>query len=144
MGMGPGNHWGTPRVPAHVLKAPCRVDPEVVPKKEWTTVMLQRIPESLDRVAVMRVLDDMGYRGRYDACHVPRRSSKKISLGYAFVNFLSPEDAADCISNCSGRPFGGLSDRQCVVAYSHEQGAPHMRLLASMRSQKRRRLRTGR
>lgn len=105
--------------------------------REWrTTVMLQRIPPTLNSDSVRRVLDDLGFEGRYDAVHVdvPMNRRSTLNMRYAFVNFCTPEDAAICISTCMGRPFGsqesdGDSSFICNADYAHRQvttyGAEH-------------------
>mmetsp|Transcript_47534 Transcript_47534/g.133813 ORF Transcript_47534/g.133813 Transcript_47534/m.133813 type:complete len:239 (+) Transcript_47534:126-842(+) len=98
-----------------------------VPPDGRTTVMLQRIPESFGEEAVRRTLDGLGYHGRYDAVYVPmKHSARSRSMRYAFVNFLIPEDAAECIRCCVGRPFGeaapGEAELMCNADYANMQG----------------------
>lgn len=91
---------------------------------EWrTTLMIQRIAPELDQDSVRRTLDAFGLAGRYDAVHVPINYGSKMHMRYAFVNFYTPEDAALCISACTGKPFGSFADGSmtCNVAYAHSQ-----------------------
>jgi len=102
-----------------------------------TTVILSRISDVLDNKGVKRALDGMGFAGRFDAVHVPMKSPRNgHNLGYAFVNFVRPEDAVECIRRCGGRPFGG-ADTPCVAEYSHRQGAMFTSSRAQASSQKR-------
>jgi len=91
-------------------------------------VMLQRIPATLDADAVRRQLDELGYRARYDAVHVPMNRGSTLSMRYAFVNFVCPEDAARCIRECAGKPFGSSADVApiCNAEYARGQGAAYV------------------
>lgn len=57
--------------------------------------MLQRIAFAHTETTVARALNDLGFRGTYDAIYVPRNRRKNTNLGYAFVNFLHPAYAAE-------------------------------------------------
>lgn len=93
-------------------------------RERRTTVMIQRIAPELDLESVRRTLGAFGFAGRYDAVHVPINYGSKVHMRYAFVNFNTPEDAALCISTCTGRPFGSFAGSlACNVAYAHSQGA---------------------
>lgn len=87
-----------------------------------TTIMLQRIAFAHTETTVARALNDLGFRGTYDAIYVPRNRRKNTNLGYAFVNFLHPAYAAEAFVQCGDRPLGSLSDRACKVDYSSMQG----------------------
>lgn len=91
-------------------------------------MMLQRIPATLDADAVRRQLDELGYRARYDAVHVPMNRGSTLSMRYAFVNFVCPEDAARCIRECAGKPFGSSADVApiCNAEYARGQGAAYV------------------
>jgi len=90
-----------------------------------TTVILQKIPETLDGEGMKRALDALGFSSRYDAVYVPMKDPPNgRNLGYGFVNFVGPSDAAACIRTCTGKPFGDASPRRvCVAAYAKNQGA---------------------
>lgn len=68
--------------------------------------------------------DDTHCRGRYDFVHVPMNHGSNLNMRYAFVNFYRPEDAAHCISSCTGRPFGDTMDETfvCNAEYARSQG----------------------
>lgn len=101
-----------------------------VPQPRWTSgapagasrsktkVMLQRLPATLGADGVRRVLDDLGFEGRYDDVAVPTRHNSSLTRRYAFVHFRSPNDAAKCIQLCAGVLFGRPWD--AGVAWSAE------------------------
>mmetsp|Transcript_133064 Transcript_133064/g.384909 ORF Transcript_133064/g.384909 Transcript_133064/m.384909 type:complete len:248 (-) Transcript_133064:77-820(-) len=93
-------------------------------EEQRTTVVIQGISPGLDRESVARLLDGLGFGGRHDAVHVPHNNGAKLHMCTAFVNFLGPEDAAQCIRRCTGRPFGDWDgDVLCNVQYANVQGA---------------------
>lgn len=51
-----------------------------------TTVMIRNIPNDYERDHVRDLLNDKGFRGRYDFVYVPADYKHKTGLGYAFVN----------------------------------------------------------
>lgn len=56
--------------------------------------MLQRIPDTLDADAVRVVLGTLGLADAVDAVYVPTRNTRPHrNASYAFVNFVTPEDA---------------------------------------------------
>lgn len=99
-------------------------EPAAIAGEKRTKVMLQRIPPTLDVASVRHQLDKMGFRGRYDFVHVPMNHGSNLNMRYAFVNFYRPEDAAHCISSCTGRPFGDTMDETfvCNAEYARSQG----------------------
>jgi len=60
-----------------------------------TTLVLQKLPKSLDRASLLAFLDMHGFRGQYDFLYLPLDYKTRLSLGFAFVNFVS-NAAARC------------------------------------------------
>lgn len=88
-------------------------------ENQRTTLMLQRISYELDEAGVRAILDARGFAGTYNAVYVPQKSSKRLNLGYAFVNFTCSSAVALCIRVFSGSQFGRADpSRICSVAYS--------------------------
>lgn len=108
------------------------------PEDARTTVILQRIPDTLDADTVRTVLGAMDLADAVDALAVPMRSTRpRRNASYAFVNFTTPEDAERCIRQCTGRPFGNADPtRVCVAEYAHTQGAAHVLSRAEGRAQR--------
>jgi hypothetical protein len=87
----------SPRLPSH--------------QEEVTTIMFCNIPCCLGIQEVVDMINDLGFYGKYDLVYVPaQRGSHKpkprriINMGYAFVNFLKPDDAVSFVQaadNCS-------------------------------------------
>lgn len=74
----------------------------------------------------MQHFDKAGFVGRYDFFYIPVSSKPKknrcANLGYGFVNFLTPQDAARFLRHFTGYRFGLHSDKVCEVQISQTQG----------------------
>lgn len=60
---------------------------------DWTTVMLQNVPNNYTRDMVLELLDAEGFQGLYCFLYLPLDFRSGYGFGYAFVDFNSPEDA---------------------------------------------------
>jgi len=107
-----------------------------------TTIMLQRIPDTMTENDVRRTLDELGFQGRYDAVYVPMKMApRNRNLSYAFVNFLDAHDVVACFERCAGKPFGNAdSTRLCRINYAYIQGAEYTRSRPDERLAKGRRM----
>jgi len=86
-----------------------------------TTLMIRNISLALSKENFIRVLETQGFKGKFDFISVPRRTGR-VNLGYAFVNFCSPDWARLCHQRCHGQPFGGTGGgRNCEVLPAHRQ-----------------------
>jgi len=88
-----------------------------------TTVMLKNIPCRKLQEEVMELMDQNGFAGRYDFLYLPRDVKLQANLGYAFINFLSSEDARQFAKAMNGYRFtGSASSKSCLVVPAHVQG----------------------
>lgn len=69
------------------------VTDEEAAQSQFTTVMVRNLPNDYDREALEALFEAVGLKGRYDFCYLPVDFRRQCGLGYAFVNFLSYEDA---------------------------------------------------
>lgn len=60
-----------------------------------TTLMIQNIPTGISRAAFLRKLNAFGFQEKYDFVHLPMIFGTGKNQGFAFVNFLSEEDAQE-------------------------------------------------
>ncbi|CAE7366165.1 rbcG, partial [Symbiodinium sp. KB8] len=89
-----------------------------------TTVMLKNIPCRKTQEEVMLAIDQQGFGARFDFFYLPWDSKFRANRGYAFVNFIVPEDAAKFQSKMTGYRFQNTgSAKVCSVARAHVQGA---------------------
>jgi len=56
-----------------------------------TTVMLRNLPRDFSRAVLLKLLDDKGFAGKYNFLYMPIDFVRQASLGYAFVNLVTPE-----------------------------------------------------
>eukprot|EP00930_Biecheleria_cincta_P056888 TRINITY_DN42904_c0_g1_i1.p1 TRINITY_DN42904_c0_g1~~TRINITY_DN42904_c0_g1_i1.p1 ORF type:complete len:479 (-),score=76.24 TRINITY_DN42904_c0_g1_i1:140-1576(-) len=94
--------------------------------REVTTVMIRNVPNQYHRGHFMQELDRLGFCGRYDFVYLPIDRQTQWNVGYAFVNFESPEDCDKCMQVMSGHKFKklhpGQQQRYAQVSVAHLQG----------------------
>mmetsp|Transcript_70764 Transcript_70764/g.185513 ORF Transcript_70764/g.185513 Transcript_70764/m.185513 type:complete len:412 (+) Transcript_70764:75-1310(+) len=57
-----------------------------LPEDERTTVMLRNLPNNYTRAMVLNLLDNEGFKGKYDFFYLPIDFKTNACLGYAFIN----------------------------------------------------------
>lgn len=88
-----------------------------------TTMMLKNIPCRKSQEDVMAQIDKKGFGGLYDFFYLPRDVKFRANLGYAFINFVSPDDAARFQQEMNGYRFANSgSSKACAVVPAHVQG----------------------
>jgi len=103
----------------------CASSPQASNYIEKTTVMLRNVPNNYTREMFLAMLDEHGFRGRYDFAYLPCDFHRKANLGYAFVNFVNCE-----VALAAWRRFDGFSEwalpsqKVCAVSWS----GPHQGL----------------
>mmetsp|Transcript_38160 Transcript_38160/g.105162 ORF Transcript_38160/g.105162 Transcript_38160/m.105162 type:complete len:589 (+) Transcript_38160:94-1860(+) len=92
-------------------------------KAPITTMMLKNIPCRKSQEEVMAHIDGKGFTDRYDFFYLPRDVKFRANLGYAFINFLTAEDAKNFENEMQGYRFTGSgSTKACAVVPAHVQG----------------------
>jgi len=98
-----------------------------------TTVMFRNVPPLMSRDMLVELLDCKGYCCLYDLVYIPIHYVARTGIGYAFVNFTSPQHAIRCQKTFQGFvnwpvPHG---DTACSVIWSQaNQGlAAHVNTL---------------
>jgi hypothetical protein len=111
-----------------------------------TTLMLRSMPRNFSRRKLFALLDDNGFKDRYDFLYLPLDSSTHCSVGYAFVNFLDPDSAAEFKTMMYGYTFPGFPyndprdsrKRAMHISTAHLQGVErnleHLRMSAVLTS----------
>jgi len=88
-----------------------------------TTMMLKNIPCRKSQEEVMLHIDQKNFTNRYDFFYLPRDVKFRANLGYAFINFVTPEDASRFRAEMDGYRFSGSgSTKACIVVPAHVQG----------------------
>jgi len=70
-----------------------------------TTLMVRNIPNAYTRDMFVEELGVLGFTGEYDFLYLPIDRSTQWNVGYAFVNFGTPEAAARCRAALAGYVF---------------------------------------
>jgi hypothetical protein len=96
--------------------------PKSTPDDKRTTVMLRNLPGDFSRDALTEVLDQEGFKSRYDFVYLPMNFKKGALFGYALVNLLTPMDARQVKEHFEGFSWPGASAKAEVVWYETQQG----------------------
>merc|ERR1712232_805976 len=94
-----------------------------------TTVMIRNLPVGYTRALLLDLLKSEGFGGKYDFVYLPIDFSSGMSLGYAFVDLLSPECALEFFHYFEGFSVHRRCNTQdvqggCTVSWSE----PHQGL----------------
>lgn len=92
-----------------------------------TTLMISYIPCRVPQQRLADELEALGFGDTYDFLYTPTGgrsgAARSLHLGYAFVNFISPDDAELFASVFEGFRFPGChSERGCAVRAANVQG----------------------
>lgn len=92
----------------------------------YTTVMLRNIPNRYARDMLVEQLD-LKFKKQYDFVYLPIDFNSKCNVGYAFINFTTPEAAALFLQQYNGVKAklclpGFSSVKVCEVSYARVQG----------------------
>lgn len=92
-----------------------------------TTLMICNLPCRITQKQLQETIDDAGFKDKYDFLNLPTggRSAamRAANLGYGFINFSEPSDAALFYSFFSDFRFDGTySEKACAVRPAHLQG----------------------
>jgi hypothetical protein len=98
------------------------------PVEEVTTLMIRGIPCSFSQDTLMKLIDNAGLKGKYDFFYLPRAGNNGSNLGYAFINFTTPECAEHCTCTFNGVPLDpSRSMKICTISPADIQGLANLR-----------------
>lgn len=112
-----------------ILPAPAKDLPEPSTGAPRTTVMLRNMPNNQTRAMLMELLAREGFAGQFDFLYLPMDFVSRASLGYAFINFSTPEAAANFMTAFNGFTKWSVPSRKvCGVSWSgpHQGLAEHI------------------
>jgi len=122
-GRAPLGGGGGPKRTDYQKKFGAPVDDKGTPSQPITTMMLKNIPCRKGHEEVMNHIDQKGFTNKYDFFYLPKDVKFRANLGYAFINFVTPEDAARFQAEMNGYRFAGsVSTKACIVVPAHVQG----------------------
>jgi len=81
-----------------------------------TTIMLQNIPNLIDRAEFCRQLREKGFEGLYDYLYLPMNPQNQQNYGYGFVNLRTAEASSKFV-----KAFHGLHASVCLPGYSNSK-----------------------
>merc|ERR1719161_2422782 len=88
-----------------------------------TTLMLRNIPNKYTQTALLKEIDDMGFEGTYDFFYLPMDVHNRSNVGYAFINFELPCDAARFRRAFAGHHFRRFPSKKIGgTCAAHVQG----------------------
>lgn len=88
-----------------------------------TTVMLRHIPNKYTQANLLDEINQEGFVGRYDFFYLPMDMHNRTNVGYAFINFLTPQDAQLFKARMTDYKFHKYSSHKIAkVAPAHIQG----------------------
>mmetsp|Transcript_642 Transcript_642/g.1118 ORF Transcript_642/g.1118 Transcript_642/m.1118 type:complete len:425 (+) Transcript_642:106-1380(+) len=92
-----------------------------------TTAMLRNIPNKYSQIMLMEQLNEDGFKGQLDFIYLPIDFKNKCNVGYAFLNFRTPEACASFaaeyhMSNSREKLPGFNSKKVCEVSAARFQG----------------------
>lgn len=93
---------------------------EELPVGPLTTVMLRNLPNNYSRAMLLKLIDAEGFCGQYDFIYLPMDFKSHASLGYAFVNLATSEEARRFFETFEGfHRWVVPSQKVCSVNWSH-------------------------
>lgn len=105
------------------------MDDSMTLTKTQTTVMLKNLPHAFTRTQLRSFLDSQGFAATYDFIYVPTAFKSGHSFGYAFVNMVAADKAAEVIEKIHGLQAEESKDAKVLeVCYSH----PNQGLVANI------------
>mmetsp|Transcript_46082 Transcript_46082/g.107749 ORF Transcript_46082/g.107749 Transcript_46082/m.107749 type:complete len:293 (-) Transcript_46082:63-941(-) len=110
--------------PYHATSVPKDTDLSAnVTDEPPTTAMLRNIPSKFTQGSLLEEIDDEGFAGLYDFFYLPMDVRNKTNVGYAFVNFLQPDDMTRFSKHFEGYKFkNNNSQKIATVSPAHVQG----------------------
>mmetsp|Transcript_74624 Transcript_74624/g.242426 ORF Transcript_74624/g.242426 Transcript_74624/m.242426 type:complete len:437 (-) Transcript_74624:177-1487(-) len=89
------------------------------PPGAWTTVMMRNIPNDYSGTMLLDLLNEQGFGGRYNLVYLPMDYHRKAGFGYAFIDFVSTEEAQRFRERFEGfSDWGLVSHKICNVSWS--------------------------
>lgn len=107
-------------VPKHVDLQQHVLESQNRPK---TTAMLRNIPNRYTQATLLSEVDGAGFHGTYDFFYLPMDTYNRTNVGYAFINFVTPDDFDRFTSIFAGYMFQDHSSQKVArVTPAHIQG----------------------
>lgn len=94
-------------------------DNDQIPNDDRTTLMFRNLPNNYNRFTLLHMLDSEGFKGSYSLVYLPTDFRNFAGFGYAFVNFVSHEEARRAKTSFQGFARWRVPSRKiCDVVWS--------------------------
>jgi len=119
-----GNHGMMNSKPPHQPSRPNRVNFERPSETmDITTLMIRNVPRRYTEDAFVHEINKMAAPCDYNFLYLPWDTRKSANMGFAFVNFVSAEIAANVSQKHNGAPWGLVNaNKRIVMMPAHLQG----------------------
>mmetsp|Transcript_97086 Transcript_97086/g.172818 ORF Transcript_97086/g.172818 Transcript_97086/m.172818 type:complete len:415 (+) Transcript_97086:51-1295(+) len=102
------------------LHSQFQIETENRPK---TTIMLRNIPNRYTQATLLQQINKVGFEGTYDFFYLPMDTQNRTNVGYAFINFVSPEELDRFTERFADYRFEDhASQKVARVSLAHIQG----------------------
>lgn len=92
---------------------------ELCAEEELTTLMLRNLPNRMSRDRFVMLLNEEGFDGAYDFVYLPFDFYRDSGFGYAFVNFVSNENAKRAMEHLHGfKRWDTSTPKVCDASWS--------------------------
>eukprot|EP00727_Mastigamoeba_balamuthi_P008355 m51a1_g4141 putative mei2-like protein (392) ;mRNA; r:218792-220339 len=86
-----------------------------------TTLMIRNIPNKYSQRQLLDKIE-RSHSNAFDFCYLPIDMRSGANVGYAFINFVSPEFIAPFYAEFNGKKWEHYSEKVCQVSYARLQG----------------------
>lgn len=94
-------------------------DNDSIPNDDRTTLMFRNLPNNYNRSTLLHMLDSEGFKATYNLVYLPTDFRNFAGFGYAFVNFVTHEDAKRAKTSFQGFARWRVPSRKtCDVVWS--------------------------
>lgn len=101
------------------LNANASADDDTIPNDDRTTLMFRNLPNNYNRSTLLHMLDSEGFKGTYNLVYLPTDFRNFAGFGYAFVNFVTHDDAKRAKASFQGFARWRVPSRKtCDVVWS--------------------------
>eukprot|EP00929_Paragymnodinium_shiwhaense_P058358 TRINITY_DN2920_c0_g1_i1.p1 TRINITY_DN2920_c0_g1~~TRINITY_DN2920_c0_g1_i1.p1 ORF type:complete len:657 (-),score=110.97 TRINITY_DN2920_c0_g1_i1:259-2229(-) len=102
-----------------ITSVPVETPPgKVKGKDNRTTIMLRNLPNDYTREMLTELLDEVGFRSRYDFVYLPVDFKRWAGLGYAFINMIDHQGATGIMEKLNGfSEWKKQSQKVCEVVW---------------------------
>lgn len=98
------------------------------PQNGITTLMLRGIPCRFSQESLAALIDESGFKDKFNFFYLPRDGKRSANLGYAFINFIDEQSAESFVASFQGVPLAPeRSQKVCTISPADIQGLSNLR-----------------